>query len=45
MLCYTVSVRWSFLENLPIALALAWLWALLAFLVGRCRASRCSSES
>lgn len=28
-------MRWSFLTNLPIALALAWLWALLAFGVAR----------
>jgi steroid 5-alpha reductase family enzyme len=28
-------MHWSFLANLPIALATAWLWALLAFLVGR----------
>jgi len=28
-------VQWSFLENLPIALAFAWLWTFLAFLVGR----------
>jgi steroid 5-alpha reductase family enzyme len=28
-------VHWSFLANLPIALATAWLWALLAFFVGR----------
>jgi steroid 5-alpha reductase family enzyme len=28
-------VHWSFLENLPIALGTAWLWTLLAFLVGR----------
>ena len=28
-------MHWSFWENLPIALAVAWLWTLLAFLVGR----------
>lgn len=28
-------MQWSFLANLPIALATAWLWTLLAFLVGR----------
>jgi steroid 5-alpha reductase family enzyme len=28
-------VRWSFLTNLPIALGVAWLWTLLAFVVGR----------
>jgi steroid 5-alpha reductase family enzyme len=28
-------VHWSFWENLPIALGVAWLWTLLAFLVGR----------
>jgi steroid 5-alpha reductase family enzyme len=28
-------VHWSFLENLPLALATAWLWTFLAFLVGR----------
>jgi steroid 5-alpha reductase family enzyme len=28
-------VRWTFLTNLPIALACAWLWALFAFVVGR----------
>lgn len=28
-------MRWSFLANLPIAVAVAWLWSLLAFLVGR----------
>lgn len=28
-------MQWSFLENLPIALAFAWLWTFLAFLVGR----------
>lgn len=28
-------MHWSFLENLPIALAFSLLWALLAFLVGR----------
>jgi steroid 5-alpha reductase family enzyme len=31
----TISVRWSFLTNLPIALGFAWLWAFLAFLIGR----------
>ena len=30
-------MRWSFLANLPIALGVAWLWALLAFAVGRLR--------
>jgi steroid 5-alpha reductase family enzyme len=28
-------VHWSFWENLPIALGVAWLWMVLAFLVGR----------
>ncbi len=28
-------MHWSFVVNLPIALATAWLWALLAFAVGR----------
>ncbi|MGD0691338.1 MAG: DUF1295 domain-containing protein [Acidimicrobiales bacterium] len=28
-------MHWSFLANLPIALATAWLWTLLAFFVGR----------
>jgi steroid 5-alpha reductase family enzyme len=28
-------VQWTFLSNLPLALATAWLWALLAFVVGR----------
>jgi steroid 5-alpha reductase family enzyme len=28
-------MHWSFLANLPIALGVAWLWALLAFFVGR----------
>jgi steroid 5-alpha reductase family enzyme len=28
-------VHWSFLTNLPLALATAWLWVFLAFLVGR----------
>jgi steroid 5-alpha reductase family enzyme len=28
-------VRWSFLTNLPIALAFAWLWSFIAFLIGR----------
>ena len=28
-------MHWTFWENLPLALALAWLWTFLAFLVGR----------
>jgi steroid 5-alpha reductase family enzyme len=28
-------VRWTFLTNLPIALATAWLWTLIAFVIGR----------
>lgn len=28
-------VHWTFFQNLPLALATAWLWALLAFAVGR----------
>jgi steroid 5-alpha reductase family enzyme len=28
-------VHWTFLANLPLALVTAWVWALLAFLVGR----------
>lgn len=30
-----MPVHWTFFSNLPLALATAWVWALLAFLVGR----------
>ena len=28
-------MQWTFFSNLPLSLATAWVWALLAFLVGR----------